>query len=130
MTNPFTMDGEQMKAVVAKALFDGLTDEAKEAMIVNAVKEGLEKPDPSQSSSYRTDNRSKFQRAFDDALLQVARSEISETLKSDPRVKEVIQAMVQDAFAKLMDRSSDEWGTLTTKIADALETAIAGKDRY
>lgn len=130
MTNPFTMDGEQMKAVVAKALFDGLTDEAKESMIVNAVKEGLEKPEPNQSGSYRSDTRSKFQKAFDDALLQIARSEISETLKNNPKVKEAIQALVQDAFSKFMDRSSDEWGALTSKIADALETAIAGLDRY
>lgn len=129
MSNPFSISGEQMQAIVAKALFDGLTPEAKDAMVVKALKDSLAAVPEDGNRGYNSDRRSRFQREFDSAVSDVTRLVVADAIKSNADVRVAIEQMISDAFKKLVDRDSDQWGRLTAGIADAIEKTLT-KDRY
>jgi len=129
MSNPFSISNEQMQAVVAKALFDGLSPEGKDAMVLKALKDSLAAVPPSTTDSYRSDNRSRFQREFDSAVSSVTRDVASDAIKSNADVKTAIEELIAASFKKLLDRDSEQWGRLTTAVADAIEKSLS-KDRY
>ncbi len=117
-----------MQAIVAKALFDGLTPEAKDAMVVKALKESLAAVPEDGRGGYNADRRSRFQREFDSAVSSVTRDVVSEAIKGNAEVRSAIEAMISEAFKKLVDRDADQWGKLTSGIADAIEKTLT-KDR-
>jgi hypothetical protein len=128
--NPFTVDNAHMSALIAQALFSGMSEEGKQAMLLKALQDSLAAQIPErQNSGYgRPDNRSRFQTAFDEAVHTVTREVVAESLKTNSDIKKAMEQMVVDAFTKFTDRESAEWGKITAAISDGIERAFS-KDR-
>jgi uncharacterized protein (UPF0335 family) len=116
---------EQMRAVVTKAIVEGLGEEQKTLVIQQAI-ESLMKP--AKSSGYPVDNRSVLQVAFDNAvgfaLDRVARAELEK-----PEYVEKMRKLFQDVAAKVLDDDNEGRQLLRDAITSALTEGIR-KTRY
>lgn len=119
------VDEAGMKAVIAKAILDTLTPEAREQLITNAIKETLTVPQ--SSGGYGRKERSPLQQAFDSAVYDAANRFAAQTLTNDPAFNEQLKGLFADVANKLFASETRE--ELVSAIASTIRSALA-KDRY
>jgi hypothetical protein len=114
---------EQMRALVTKAIVDGLGDEQKTLLISRAI-EGLMEPAKRDQWGQVSDKRSKLEVAFDTAasaaMLQVAREELNK-----PENVEQLRKLVESSVARLF--SVEHVEQVTSRLAFALRDALTGQ---
>ena len=115
---------EQMEALVAKAIIDGLTPEQRTEMITTAIKQVLAKPVNQNSWG---DKRSELQLAFDRAVTTVANNIATDMIKNDEAFKAQIKSLFVDVSEKLF--SSERRDEMASNIAGVIEKALT-RDRY
>lgn len=119
-----TFNTEQMEALVAKAIIDGLTDEQRSSMIQEAIKGIISKPaDPRNYN----DKRSQLQVAFDCAVSAYAEKYARLQLETDETFKSGVAALFTAAIKRLFEDSERE--EIITGIANTIKRGLS-KDRY
>lgn len=118
------IDDNAMNSLVAKAVFDGLTEERRADLIKGAITDLLARR---QKSGY-SDGKSKLQEAFDNAVYTAARDYAEKALATDPVFQGQIKSLFADVAAKLFD-DFDGRLELVSSIAHTIRNALA-KDRY
>jgi hypothetical protein len=116
------LDDNNMKDIIAKAVLDTLTPEARAELLSNAVKSLLSIP---TGNSY--DRKSPLQSAFDSAIREVAGQIAREQIVGNTEIKAKIEQMIADAWAKLVN--DENYSNMVEKVAGAIERGITG-DRY
>ena len=109
----------EMRSLVMEAIFSNL-GQAKRDELVKQALTGLLEPTP--STNYSSDRRSKLEIAYSDAVHVIAREEVSKALKENPEVRAKIQALVLAAFSKAMEGPPYE--ALVTNMAAGLAKAF------
>lgn len=118
------LSDDQMQALVAKAMFEGMTDEQKSQMITSAIQASLTKPRGDRAYG---EKRSEFQIAFDTAVYTVTNRIALEMIESDESFRAQLKGLFADAAAKLFDKEARE--PLVTEIAELIRRGLS-KDRY
>lgn len=95
----------QVTEAVTAAIMNLLTDDLKKQVLEGAVKYLLGVPEPSSHSYYNLDKRTRLQRAFDDAVDQMAYRVVREYVEQDAefRAQMVLLVRQQAADAILED---------------------------
>lgn len=88
-------DPESLKAIVAKAIFDSLTPEARVNILQQAVESLLK-----AGSSERYGAPSVLQQAFNDGVRQVAQAMAHEYVSKDESVQAAIRKLIDDATTR------------------------------
>lgn len=115
------IDDENMKALIAKAIMDTLTVDAREKLIGEAIKNLLTSK---RGNSY--DSRSELQVAFDSAVVSVAQQVAFQELTKDDALKDKVRALMVDAWERMAGGEKRE--ILVGKIAEGMERALKGRD--
>jgi len=87
------MNEEQMTALVSKAIFDGLTQEAKDQMLQKALRHLMTKEEKSYGYGPK---RTPLEEAFQSAAFTVTRQIAEDRLSNDPEFKANIESMFAD----------------------------------
>jgi len=119
------LSNEQMTEIISGAILAFLKPEAREELIRKAVEEHLTKP---QSGQYGKKEPSILQDAFNRAVAQVAREEAVKAVQEDSRVREGIKRMISEAVDKVL--TGDEYGSVVSKLADAITDGLTSRSRY
>lgn len=110
-----SMNEEQMTALVSKAIFDGLTQEAKDEMLQKALRHLMTK----EKSSYGYEpKRTPLEEAFQSAARIVAHETATVKLQSDETFKTNIEALFTDLGKKLFE------GPLREKLLESMADAV------
>lgn len=117
------LDPESLKDVVSSAILKSIDDNKRDALIEAAIKHLLT---PQGGSSY-VKAESPLQTAFNNAVSFVSQSIAREMLENDTSVRANIQALLQEAFMKVMSQNREK--TVTT-IADAIVKGLSSENRY
>jgi hypothetical protein len=115
-----------LEPIVAKAILDTLTPEAREAILQAAVKDLITKPTGGMGS-YDRDRKSPLQEAFNSAVRSQAEKFAREQLAADGE----FQAQVKGLFAEVAERlfTGDKREALISDLAEKMARAMVG-DRY
>lgn len=113
------LNDEQLRAAVAGAIIQTLTQEKREELISHAV-QALLTPPPTRNS-WDKPLPSPIQQAFDVAVENVAREVAKEQVRSDPALRARLAELITKAVERLMN--SDE---VLDRLAQAFGAAIAG----
>ena len=116
-----------MQALVAKAVFDGLTPDKREALIQGAIKSLLETPKGNERNYYGT-KVSPLQEAFNRAIETVAMQHALKFLTEDPDFQVRIKKLFADVANHLFTEG-EERDALIHGIGNVIRTALT-KDRY
>lgn len=122
------IDTDGMQALVAKAVFDGMTAEKREALITGAIKSLLETP-KGNDRNYLGGKISPLQSAFNRAIEQVAREHAEKFLAEDP----AFQAKLKGLFADVANALFSDEGNNRIELVGAIKSLIhhaLTKDRY
>lgn len=117
------MDPEMLKDVVSAAILKSLDDTKRDALIESAIKYLL----TPQGGGVYSKSESPLQRAFNTAVHQVAIQIAKDTFEKDESVKTKIQALLTEAFSKVMGENREK--TVST-IADAIVKGLSSDSRY
>lgn len=109
-----------MEALVAQAMAEKLSQEAKDKLLTNAIASLLrERKTGSWNETYPSD----LAEAFNKAVRDVAQGKVAEMLKEDTVLKERIKVLVELAVTRIAD--SDMMAELLTKLVEkALSAAL------
>jgi hypothetical protein len=117
------LNDDNMKDIIAKAVLDTLTPEARTELLSTAVKSLLTIPN---SSGYGQ-RKSPLQEAFNSAIQEVAHQIAREQLVGNTEVKAKIEQMIADAWAKLTN--DENYSQMVERVTSALGRGLTG-DRY
>lgn len=109
------LNTEAMQKLVEKAIFDGLTPEAREELLKSAIKSLLDTP--INPSSYGP-KVSILVGIFQDAAQRVARDVVTEKLGKDPEFTKNLQDLFADVSKKLFDLP------LREKLVEKISTSV------
>jgi len=112
-------DDTAMKALVVEAMFKSLDEGKREALIKGAIA-ALITP-TNKGHGYYGPNKSPLEDAFNDAIQQVARELVFETVRAEGPIRDRLKALCAAALEKLV--LTDE-GQLATELATAIVRAI------
>jgi len=115
------LDPETLKDVVSAAILKSLDDTKKDAMIESAIKHLLT---PQGGGTYHK-AESPLQTAFNTAVNLVAMQIAKETLENKPSVRANIEALLSEAFVKVMSENREK--TVST-IADAITKGLSSSN--
>lgn len=123
----FKVDQDAMQALVAKAVFDGMTPDKREALIQGAIRSLLETPKGNDRNYYGT-KVAPIQEAFNRAVEQVALDHARNVVQSDPAFQDHLKRLFADVANKLFaeGEARDE---MVGSISDIIRRALT-KDRY
>ena len=121
------LDHDAMQALVAKAVFDGLTPEKREDLIQGAIRSLLETP-KSNERNYYGSKVAPIQEAFNRAVETVAMQHATRVLSEDPEFQARLQKLFADVAAKLFEEGESRY-ELVSGIANIIRNALT-KDRY
>lgn len=107
----------ELRAIVQKAIFDGLTHEKRDELLIKAIG-SLTIPDP---NGYGAVKQSQLERIFESAAGRVAEELMLEMLQQ-PEWKERIRAVLVDAFDRATADASRE--NLVSKLSRAMAAAL------
>jgi phage tail tape-measure protein len=116
---------EAMRTIVAKGIFDSMTAEMKEDLLLKAVQNIIE-PQPA-INSYGDKRPSALQQSFNFATAQMASKIVGEMFEADPTIKERIAVLVTEAIGKMFD-GEDNQRRLTDAIAEGFRKSFG--ERY
>lgn len=119
------VDDSAMKSLVAKAIVDSLSPEAREKLIGDAVTQTLTQPQ-NQNNSYGS-KRSPLQQAFDYAVEGEARKYAAEIIAADGPFKEQLRKLFEDVSRKVFEAEGRD--KMVDDIASTIVRALT-KDRY
>lgn len=108
------MDDATLKTVTARILYESMTAEDREKMLTNAIASLLTE----RASTNYNDQRTKFQRVFDDALATHASQLVHEHLRT-PEVHAKLQEVIAQACGKVFAADAFVEG-LASKISAGL----------
>lgn len=117
------LDNEAMKTVMAKAVLDSMTDDARDELITKAITDYVSKSDKGNYGS----NKTPLEEAFEFATRDIARGVIKEKLEDDA-FKEPLEKAISEALKKAFN--SENKGKLIDNMADAVVAAFRVEDRY
>lgn len=115
------INDDGMKAIVAKAIVDAMTPEARQNLLASAVAQAINV----QTGSY--DKKSALQRAFDGAVDNECRKYAMEALEKDGEFKKQIESLFADVAKKLFEQNTRD--DLVSGLAQTIARALT-KDRY
>jgi hypothetical protein len=115
------VDDSTLKSLMAKAIVDALTPEAREKLIRDAVTQTLMQPEPS-SIRHGGVGRSPLQQAFDYAVIEQSRKFANEIIATDPAFNDQLRKLFADVAAKIFDANNRE--NMVDAIADTLIRAM------
>ena len=119
------IDADGMQALVAKAVFDGLTGEKREALLQGAIKSLLETPRGNERNYYGT-KVSPLQEAFNRAIETAAQQHAIKFLAEDADFQDRLKKLFADVADKLFTDNRD---ATVDGIVKVITTALS-KDRY
>jgi len=90
---------EAMRAIVAKAIFDNMSTEMKEGLLIKAVANLIEP----QKNSYGQPLPSHLQQQFTHATAVMSANIVQEMFAADPAIKERLAKVVSEALGKMFD---------------------------
>lgn len=122
------IDGDSMQALVAKAVFDGLTGDKREALITGAIKSLLETP-KGNDRNYYGEKTSPLQTAFNRAIEQVAQEHATKFLAEDPDFQQRLKGLFADVANALFSDEGNNRIELIAGIKELIHRALT-KDRY
>lgn len=121
------LNEEQMRAIVTKAILEGLGDEQKALIIQQAVEHMMGQPEENRGYPYNQDKRNRLQRAFDGAVEQaltvVAREEMAK-----PENRDRLRAIIGPLLEKVLTEEAD-WGPIHRAIGSAISEAFQKADK-
>ncbi len=91
-------DSAALSTLATKAILDSMTPETREQLLVRAVAGLFEKSD---TDKYKSNPRTKFEEAFDDALLMSMRVIVRELI-AEPRYQDAIKPLLAAAVDKAL----------------------------
>lgn len=115
------LDPETLKDVVSAAILKSLDEGKRDALIEGAIKYLLT---PQGGSGYHK-AESPLQTAFNQAVHVVAIQIAKETLEKDATVSANIQALLTEAFTKVMGENREK---TVSSIADAIVTGLTKRE--
>lgn len=107
---------EQMRAIVSKAIIDGLGDEQKQLLIAKAIEGMLGPANPNDYHDKRTKLEVAFDQAVSQMLAQIAREELER-----PEYQRKLRALFVEVAEKFFAGAGSG---VATKLATALSTAF------
>lgn len=116
------VDANAMEAMVAKAMFDGFTQEQRDQMVTGAIQQLLSTP----SSQY--DKTPAIARIFREQAEYAARKIALDRLQNDEAFKAGVERLFADA-AKRCFEDADQRENIVSALADGIRKAVTG-DRY
>lgn len=111
-------DDSAMKVLVIEAMYKSIDEQKREALIKGAIETLLTAK--ADAYGYRKSS-SPLQDAFDQAIQQVARELVIETVRAEGPIRERIKALCGEALGRLL--LADD-STLATEIAGAIARSI------
>jgi len=117
------LEPDALRDVVSAAILKSLDEGKRDALIESAIKHLLT---PQGGSAYHK-AESPLQTAFNNAVSLVAQQVAVETMKNDATVQANIQALLTEAFTKVMSENREK--TVST-IADAIVKGLSSETRY
>lgn len=115
------LDPETLKDVVSAAILKSLDDTKRDALIESAIKYLLT---PQGGSAYNK-AESPLQMAFNNAVHGVAIQIAKETLEKDATVNANIQALLTEAFTKVMGENREK---TVSSISDAIVKGLTHRE--
>lgn len=116
------VDEKTMQALVAKAMFDGMTQDQRDGLVQKAITGILSEP------ANQHDKTPAIQRLFREQVEVAARNIARERLATDETFKANVEKLFAEAAAKVFN-NVDNREAITSALADAMQKAITG-DRY
>lgn len=116
------IDDATMTGLVVKALVEGMSPEARQAMIEDSIKAHL-LAKPAKRSHYDPEPLSPLQEAFNRAAYVVAMDVCRESLTRDQAFREKVRQLYMDACARLFDKP-EAYEELVMRLAGAIDTAL------
>lgn len=120
------IDESAMQAVIAKAVLESITPEARTELLEGAIKHLLTKPP--KTTSYGADRESPLREIFQSQVRTVADQLIREQLSNDPDFKAKVSALWADIVKATFD-NEDRRNGMVDKISTAIGDALS-RDRY
>lgn len=118
------VDPAAMQELVTKAIFDGMTEEARSTLVRDAIKSLLNVP---EKTGYGVrDPKSALQQAFEHAANVVATQIARDKLQADPTFAASVESLFQDVARKLF--ADDIREKVVAKICDAIVAGLG--ERY
>ena len=121
------IDQDAMQALVAKAVFDGMTPDKREALLTGAIKSLMETP-RGNDRNYFGEKTSPLQTAFNRAVETVAMQHAVEFLSNDADFQTRLKSLFADVANSLF-AEGDARSELVRSISLLIRTALT-KDRY
>ena len=110
-----SMNEEQMTALVSKAIFDGLTQEAKDEMLQKALRHLMTKDDRSYGHGPK---RTPLEESFQSAAYAVTREIATQKLQTDEAFRSNIEALFAELGRKLFE------GPLREKLVERMADSV------
>ena len=120
------LDTDAMQALVAKAIFDGMTEEKRSELITSAIKSLLDTP-KGTDRNYYGERKSPIQTAFDRAVEQVAMKHAQDFLTNDPDFNGRLKSLFADVANNLFSEGARDG--LIESLSGLIRSALT-KDRY
>ncbi len=117
------IDDATMTGIVTKALVDGMSTEAKAALIESAIKEHLLTKPKREGYYGGPEPLSPLQAAFNSAAVSVARTVCTEILTKDPGFQAKMRQLYLDACSRLFDKP-ERYEALVGKLSGAIDSAL------
>lgn len=109
-----------MKALVIEAMYKSLDQKTREDLIKSAIATLLT-PSPPDHGIYGHRPTSPLQKAFNDAIQQVARDLVFETVRAEGPIREQIKTLCGEALGRLVLADDN---LLATELSTAIVRAI------
>lgn len=115
-----------VKALVTEAIFKAIDEKKREEMMKAAIASLLKKPE--NQASWRGEQNTPLQDAFDTCVRQVAMEICREKLTKDEGFRKMVESVVVDAMQKVW--ATDKREKLIDNIAEAVVEGMKIKERF
>ena len=115
------LEQEQLKGIVSEAILRSLDDQKRDALVQQALQYLLT---PQESGYSYGRKKTPLEEAFEFAIRSVAGEVVSDHLEQDAQVKERLNGLVAEAFAKALENDRER---ITDRLADAITSALTGE---
>lgn len=115
------LDAEAASSIAAAAIFDSLSQDARDSVIKQAVQHLLT-PTKDSRPGYYGSGKTPLQTAFDQALTNAAYKAVEEKVKNDPEIHAHIQELLGPLLNKTLEAEAEHFDT---SLADKLGGALA-----